>query len=576
MAVHDRRNESPLTQGYSLGDWSVDPAGSQIRRGEDRVRLEPKVMEVLDYLVEHRGELVTREALERDVWRGALIGYDSITSTIIKLRRALRDDAHNPLYIETVPKRGYRLIAVVSRFTEETGPRADGVPQTRDSAPNRQKRFKIERVAWIVVSVILLVGVLLLMLPQQTQEPVPTPSSPASGFAMPSLVVLPFENISGDPSQESFSDGMTEDIITDLSRLSSLRVIASNTSFTYRNRQHSPEQIGEELQVDYVLAGSIRRSGDALRVNARLVDTKTGFQKWASRYDRRLDEVFAVQDELAHHIVEALTVHLTAQERALLSRKTTDNLQAYDLFLEAQRLSRLTTREGNENAQAAYREAILADPVYGRAYGALAYNMALSYRRGWSERPRETLDRALALARKGVELDNSIPHTYWSLGYVHMMEKAFDKAKEAVRQAIAIAPNYGDGYGLLALIHNNLGEAEEAIEMVTRGMRHNPYYTWDYPYNLGRAYYTLGRYPEAIAALTDALKRNEFAHLPRLYLTASYVRAGRMEDAEWEAEQVVILNPTTTLSHLQNVLPMERPELRASFLADLRRAGLPE
>ncbi len=576
MAAHARADERSLTPGYSLGHWRVDPAGSRLYRDGDSVRLEPEVMQLLGYLVEHRDELVTREALERDVWRGARVGYDAITRTIIKLRKALNDDAHDPEYIETVPKRGYRLIAEVAELpaNDMKDPVADG-QATPARNTTRQWKFKRTGFVWVLLSAVLLIAALIWLLPQPADQ-APPPVSEVTAPAVPSLVVMPFDNISDDPGQDDFTDGMTEDLITDLSRMSNLRVISSNTSFTYKNRQPSPQQIGEELRVDYMLAGSVGRRGDTLRVNARLVDTRTGFQKWASRYDRRLEEVFSMQDELAGNIVAALALQLTAQERALIAHKTTTKLEAYELFLEGQRLSRISTRESNDEAQAAYRQAIQEDPDYGRAYGALAHNMALAYRRGWSDRPRETLDRALELARAAVALDDSIPQTHWSLGYVYMMQKEFEKAKEAVHQAIAIAPNYGDGYGLLALIHNNLGEAETAIHMVTQGMQLNPYTTWDYPYNLGKAYYLLGRYEEAIDALVDSLGRNEFSIIPRLYLAASYVRASRQEDAEWEIDQIRVMNPTSTLSHTRNALPIERPEMMETFLADLKRAGLPE
>lgn len=561
-------------QHYLLGNWVVDPAASQIFRDEVTLRLEPKVMDVLGYLVAHQGQLVSRQALERDVWRGALVGYDSVTSTIIKLRKALGDDAHNPQYIETVPKRGYRLIAAVQNMPEVDPDAASAGRANGDAVRVRYRPEKsgLFTMATILLAVIVAGGVLVARWGSGTA---PTASSESSQ-RIASLLVLPFGNISGDPLQDHFSDGMTEDIITDLSRLSHLRVIASNTSFAYKNRETTPREIGTELNVDYVVEGSVRRSGDALRVNARLVDTKTGFQKWASRYDRQVAEVFSVQDELTGNIVEALSLQLTREEKALLSRKTTDNLQAYDLFLEGQRLSRITTRESNEAAQSVYRHVIEVDPGYGRAYGALAYNMAYAYRRGWTDRPRETLSRAIELARQGVALDNSIPQTYWSLGYVYMINKDFDKAKQAVKRAIAIAPNYGDGYGLLALIYNNLGEAKQAIAMVTKGMELNPYYTWDYPFNLGRANYHLGHYEAAIESLTDSLERNEFSIIPRLFLAASYVRAGRQVDAEWEVEQIKVQNPTTTLSHIRNAFAIRQPEMMTAFLEDLKQAGLPE
>jgi TolB-like protein/Tfp pilus assembly protein PilF len=392
----------------------------------------------------------------------------------------------------------------------------------------------------------------------------------------PSIVVLPFEELSNDASQEPFADGITEDIITDLSGLSRLMVIASNTSFTFKGKTVNAQTIGKELGVDYVLEGSIRRYGDSVRVNAQLVDAGTGFQKWAKRYDREVTEVFAVQDELTGEIVESLSVTLSPQEASRLARRPTNNLLAYDHFQEGQRLSRISARETNQEAQMAYRRAIEADPAYGRAYGALAYILSFNYLRGWNDSPMQTIDRALELAQKGVELDPNIPQTYWSLGYVHLVRKEFDQAQAAVHEALRIAPNYADGYGLLALIQNNMDDAESAIANIRKGMALNPHYTWDYPYNLGRAYYILGQYDKAVELLEAAKVRNPNALPIRRILAASYVRTGRDDDAEWEVEEIQTLSPEETLSHLKKTLVSGSTESAQRVLDDLRQAGLPE
>lgn len=392
----------------------------------------------------------------------------------------------------------------------------------------------------------------------------------------PSIVVLPFKELSKDASQEPFVDGITEDIITDLSGLSRLMVIASNTSFAFKGKAVNAQAIGKELGVDYVLEGSIRRYGDSVRVNAQLVDASTGFQQWAKRYDREVTEVFAVQDELTEGIVEALAIQLTSREQERLARRTTDSLAAYDHFQEGQRLAKVSSKSTNLQAQATYRRAIEADPEYGRAYGALAYVLAFYNRRGWSDSPVQTLDMALDLAKKAVALNSAIPQTHWALGYVHLMRKEFDLAEAAVEDAIEVAPNYADAYGLLALIKNSVGDAESAAALVEKGMKLNPYYTWDYPYNLGRAFYTQGRITEAIEALEEAKQRNENVVPIRLHLAASYVRAGRLNDAEWEVEEIQVLNPADTLSHLRVTFPMRDSHLLKSLLDDLRTAGLPE
>jgi tetratricopeptide (TPR) repeat protein len=259
-----------------------------------------------------------------------------------------------------------------------------------------------------------------------------------------------------------------------------------------------------------------------------------------------------------------------------LAQRSTDNLKAYDAFLEGQALSKLGTTESNQQAQRAYLRAIELDPDYGRAYGALAFTMAVAFRRGWTDTPLETMARALDLAKRGVALDEAIPQTHWALGYVYLMRKELEQAESAAIRSIAVAPNYADGYGLLALINNNLGHPQKAIEQINKGVQLNPYYTWDYPYNLGRAYYTLGRYEEAIAALEKARERNENAAPIKLFLIASYMRAGREGDAEWQAEELQMVNPEETISHTDKAIPIANPELKQAFLDDLRAAGLPE
>ncbi|MGD8276011.1 MAG: winged helix-turn-helix domain-containing tetratricopeptide repeat protein [Thiohalocapsa sp.] len=569
-----RSPEIPVTRAssasFQVGDWLVDPPAGQITKGERAVKLEPKVMDVLSYLALRPGELVTREDLERDVWMGAVVGYDSITTAVIKLRKALDDDARQPRYIATIPKRGYRLIAEV----QEPTPGSE-VEKTTGAAGSAAEPAAsgISLSRWLLAALLLLLFVGLVVLAYQNRR---AQDGTASAALPPSIVVLPFTNLTGDPDQASFADGMTDDMITDLSRLSGLQVIAANTSFTYKDKQVQPQELKAELDVDFVLDGSVRRQGDVMRINARLVDAGTGFQKWAASFDRPTSQVFEVQDEVTDRIVEALALRISDREKQRLAQRSTDNLKAYDAFLEGQALSKIGTMESNQQAQRAYLRAIELDPGYGRAYGALAFAMAVAFRRGWTDIPLETMARALDLAKRGVALDDSIPQTHWALGYVHLMRKELEQAESAAARSIEVAPNYADGFGLLALINNNLGRPEKAIEQINRGVQLNPYYTWDYPYNLGRAYYTLGRYEEAIEALDKAQERNENAAPIKLYLIASYVRVGRQGDAEWEAEELQMVNPEETVSHTEKAIPIANPELKQAFLDDLRAAGLPE
>lgn len=556
---------------FRILDWRVSPAEGLLTRDAEVVHLEPKTMEVLVYLASRAGQVVTRDELESDVWHGAVIGYDAITGSIIKLRKALQDDARNPRFITTIPKRGYQLIAPVEPEPSDMpdaplGPAAR--PPGEDAAQQPRDALRIWGLA--------VAGLVLMVFALRWSGSIapPAPDSAAELPATRSIAVLPFESLNDDPQQAYLADGITEDLITDLSRLSGLLVIAGNASRIYKDDQTQLQAIGSDLNADYLLKGSIRRIGDHIRVNAQLVDAKTGFNRWADRYDGDVAQIFSVQGRVTRSIVTAFDLRISAEESQRLSRAGTVNLKAYDLFQEGQRHAKTQTRESNALAQAAYRKAIESDPDYGRAYGALASSLAVAFRRGWTDAPLESLDHALTLARRGVALDASVPQTHWALGFVHFMRQEFDQASEAAAQAIAVAPSYADGYGLLALISNYAGQPERAIEYVTKGMRLNPYYTWDYLYNLGHAYYFLGRYDKAIEALTKAQERNENAMPVRLFLAASYVRAGRQDDAEWEVEQIRMTNPEETISYIAKSVPIGPDRLKEHFLDDLRSAGL--
>jgi len=566
--------------GFFIEDWRVLPTEGLLTRGNETERLEPKAMEVLTYLASRPGEVITREELERDVWHGAMVGYDAVTNTIIKLRKALKDNARQPRYIATIPKRGYKLIAPITypkdeKSTDPVMPFSQAAETNVQQDAQSPTKYRTSMLIAVLAGVVVLPLVWLWLVAPLHTESVPSPAV-KSKAALPSIIVLPFENQGDDPKQENLADGITEDIITDLSRLSNLQVLASNTSYNYKDRKITPKELGSELNVGFVLKGSIRRLGTAIRVNAQLINTTTGFNIWADRYDRKATEVFALQDEVTQSIATALAVKLTDIEKRSLTQRSTSNLDAYDLFQEGQQISKAGTKEANLQAREVYRNAIKLDPTYGRAYGALAFIHATNYLRGWSDSPVETIDRALALAEQAVALDSSSPQTYWSLGYVYLMRKEFDKAEQAVTQAISIAPSYADGYGLLALISNNLGHAKNAIKYITKGMQLNPYYTWDYPYNLGRAYYLLGDYEAAITALEKAQDRNENAIPIKLYLAASYAKANRQDDAEWAIDELQMLSPAATISHTEKTIPIAQAKIKRIFLEDLRKAGLPE
>jgi adenylate cyclase len=555
-------------KALSIRDWRVSPAEDLLQRGDELVRLEPKAMEVLVYLASRPGDVVTREELERDVWRGAVVGYDAVTNTVIKLRKALQDDARQPRFIATVPKKGYQLIAPVTQPDDDAHPAAVAtVAPSPAAGPSSRPSWMTGATGKVLagLAVILVIGLVALGVVNHSGQAGP-----------PSIVVLPFENISNDTRQDYLADGITEDIITDLSRLSGLMVMSRATSSSFKGRDVAPDVIGKDLGVQYVLKGSVQRQGAKVRVSAQLVDTRTSANAWGQRFDRDASQVFSVQDEVTHRIVEALAIRITTQEKHRLAQKATASLEAYDLFQEGKRLSRVSTKQTNEQARVAFRKAIQLDPNYGRAYGSIAYTLTFDYLRGWAENPNEALDRALVLAKKAVVLDDSTPQTYWVLGFAHLARKEYADAEKAAEESTRVAPNFADGYGLLALIDANLNKPKEAIALIKKGMRLNPYYTWEYLYIQGIAHYALGEYDDAIKVLEDAEKRNDNVAQIKLFLAASYVGAGRPGDAKWTVANLQTLSPTTTVTETANTIPIADPKLKQALLTDLRKAGLPE
>ncbi len=393
---------------------------------------------------------------------------------------------------------------------------------------------------------------------------------------IPSIAVLPFANISGDPKQVYLSDGISRHIITDLSKIRGLIVIARNSSFGFRDSKATVQEIGKSLGAQFILDGSVQKSDDRLRITSQLVDSKTGHQLWAERFDRRLPDVFLLQDEITREIISALAVRLSVDEQERLSGNVPTSFEAYDLFLRGQQASVDFSEEAIAEAIELYRQAIRLDPNYAHAYGALAVARIRQFFLGFADTPARTRDRALELARKAATMDPGSHQIQWSLGYIHMYRKEFNEALEAAERAVSLSPNYADGYALLALVKNNLGQADDVIPLIEKAMLLNPHYTWDYIYQLGRAYYAMDEYDKAVSYLQEAIERNEAVGIPRLFLAASYVNLGELEEAEWEITQAQMTHPEYTYTHLQKIMPIGDKKLFDRLFHDLRSAGLTE
>jgi adenylate cyclase len=306
------------------------------------------------------------------------------------------------------------------------------------------------------------------------------PSSPALPLPdKPSIVVLPFVNMSEDPKQDYFSDGITEDLTTALSQISSLFVIARNSAFTYKGKAVKVQDVGRELGVQYVLEGSVRKANDQVRITAQLVDAATDSHLWAERYDRPLKDIFALQDEIVQKIVTTLKLQLTLREQGYLVRKTTDNLEAYDYFLRGLEAYNRATQEANTQARQLFEKALELDPQYAEAHAQLSWTRSREWVYQWSQDP-QTLERAFVLAQKAVALDDSLPEAHKVLAYAYLYKSQHEQAIAAAERAIALAPNDAEGFAMLGLSLNFAGRPEEAIGLIQKAMRLNPRYPYNY------------------------------------------------------------------------------------------------
>ncbi|MFQ5955507.1 MAG: adenylate/guanylate cyclase domain-containing protein [Kiloniellales bacterium] len=390
----------------------------------------------------------------------------------------------------------------------------------------------------------------------------------------PSIAVLPFANLSPDPKQDYFSDGITEDIITALARFPQMFVISRNTSFTYKGKPVKVQQVAEELGVRYVLEGSVRRSGDRVRITTQLIDATTGHHLWAERFDRAIEDVFAVQDEVTQKIVAALAEEVSTAEVKRVMRKDTENLEAYDYVLRGQQLRRAFNRETNAQARELFEKAIALDPSYARAYAHLAWTHLNDWQLGWSESRPQSLERAFELARKAAGLNESDPVAHMALGEVYLWRKQYQEALAHSQRAVALNPNNADGYAALADKLAWSGKPEDAIRNMEKSMRLNPKHRYMNYWYLGHAQFLAQRYDEAIAALRKVVARDKTFWPAHVYLAASLSRLNRIEEARAEAAEALKLNPALDTGRVPEQIPYQNPADLAHLLDALGKAGL--
>ena len=392
----------------------------------------------------------------------------------------------------------------------------------------------------------------------------------------PSIAVLPFDNMSGDPEQEYFSDGLSEEIITALSKITKLFVIARNSTFTYKGKPVKVKQVAEELGVRYVLEGSVRKAEDRVRITAQLIDALTGHHLWAERYDRDLKDIFALQDEITMKVINALQVELTEGEHARLWWKGTDNLQAYLKSLRAREYYLTGTREDNDLARRTAEEAIALDPEYAPPYHVLSITHFMDILFRTTKSPKQSMTRAVELIQKAIALDDSYALAHGWLGFLYAYLRKYDESIMEAQKGVALDPNGAHGYLYLNMVLRFAGRFEEAVQAIEKAIRLNPLPQNTYFRQDCGTYYFVGRYEEAIEAGKKATTASPNDPIAHLLLTTAYSLAGRQEEARIEAEEVRRLNPKISLAFLGKFTPFKNQADKEHYIGALRKAGLPE
>jgi TolB-like protein/DNA-binding winged helix-turn-helix (wHTH) protein/tetratricopeptide (TPR) repeat protein len=565
---------------FWLGTWLVEPGCGQIRRDDTVVRVEPKAMDVLVYLASNAGRVISREELEQKVWRGALVGYDAVTHTVIKLRKALDDDPREPRYIATVPKRGYRLLPGVLRCPEAALPAPTPaitpvVALSPNQGPTGTETLNTHRWRRVAPIAILALVVLLAALFIVGRERIPV-SEDGEGVPEPKTVaVLPFRNLSADSNEDYFAEGMSDDLITSLARFSDLQLVDRESTSFYRDTPLGAGEIADRLNARYLVRGSVQRTPRRVRISVRLIDAYSGETLWADSFDDDTTHLFEMQDRITHRIVVALTGRINVRDRQELSRPRTNNVAAYDAFLYGrQQFFLYGSAAQNRNARESFQRAIALDPDFALAYAMLAWTHAFDAMNGWSASRDTSLQRARDLASKALALDEAMPVAYFVRGLAY--RELGDRARATVEaeKAIALDPNYAGAHVLLATLLYFDGRAQEGVKLMRRAIALNPNHPYNYSFHLGQALYILKRYDEAIAALNHVLESNPSAERAHLWLAAAYAQAGRSDDAHWELEQVRTADPAVSVERVRHIYPFTHPVDLEHFVEGLRKAGL--
>ena len=472
----------------AFGDYRLDIKRRELRHGTELIDLEPKVFDLLTFLVHHRDRVISKDDLLREVWGGRIVSESAITTRINAVRRAVGDDGTAQRLVRTFTRKGIRFVGEVTEISDTASPAATDLPSRIPTAADK-----------------------------------------------PSIAVLPFQNMSGDPEQEYFVDGMAEEIITALSRIRWLFVIARNSSFTYKGQAVDVKRVGRELGVRYVLEGSVRKSGDRVRITAQLIDAETGAHLWVDRFDGLLEDVFELQDKVASSVAGIIEPALQASETVRAATRPTNDLTAYDLYLRALAAFFPRTKGRVHEALELLNQAIAIDRHYGPAlsWAAVCHRQLVS--NGWAEDPETSRDKARNLARQALDVGENDPGILVNAALVLAFFGEDIGATIALADhALTLNPSYARGWYLSGNLRVWAGQPDLAIEHFKTSLRLNPRERIGVPVELsaiGVAYFFKHQFEEAASELLLSIQDHPGAPASYRYLAACYAHMGRLDDA---------------------------------------------
>jgi TolB-like protein len=527
-----------------FGDYVLDPERRELTLGSDVVTVGPQVFDLLLHLVRNRDRVVSKDDLLKAVWSGRIVSESTITSHINAVRKAIGDNGEEQRLVKTVARKGFRFIGDIKDGEITNAREPDGPGVVEPASMERREPPSA------------------LVLPDK-----------------PSITVLPFQNLSGDPEQDYFADGVVEDIIAALSRIRWLFVIARNSSFAYKGRTVDVKEVGQELGVRYVLEGSVRKAASKVRITGQLIDATTGTHLWAERFEGTLDDIFELQDQMAESVVGAVAPQLERAEIERAKRKPTESLDAYDYYLRGMAKLHSGTREAIGAALPLFYKAIELDPEFASAYAGAAWCHFWRKLNGWMTERVHEIAEGVRLARLAVEhgRDDAVALTRGGHAFAHLTGD-LDGGIALLDRAVLLNPNLATAWFLGGALRALRGETDAAMEHLAHAVRLSPLDPEMFRMQVGMALanFFAGRFDPASAWAEKALGNLPSLLVAVALLAASHAHAGRMDKARQTMQRLRALDPSLRVSNLKDWLPIHRPEDLAAFADGLRLAGLPE